>query len=59
MKAKNLMVLPIAASLVLTGCDEEQTIAPEVEKVDISQTEDLFAQPVQPNPLTTPSTYLG
>jgi peptidyl-prolyl cis-trans isomerase C len=52
-KTKILMVLPIAASLVLAGCEEEKSVAPEVEKVDISQTEDLFAQPVQPNPLTT------
>ena len=58
-KANVLMVLPIAASLVLTGCEEEQTVVPEVEKVDISQTEDLFAQPIQPNPLTTdPSTVM-
>lgn len=52
-KANILMVLPIAASLVLTGCDEETPAAPEVEKVDLSQAEDMFAQPIKPNPLTT------
>ena len=58
-KANVLMVLPIAAALVLTGCDEEQAAAPEVEKVDLAQTEDLFAQPVKANPLTTdPSTVM-
>jgi peptidyl-prolyl cis-trans isomerase C len=58
-KAKILMILPMATALVLTGCDEEQTAAPEVEKVDLAQTEDLFAQPIQPNPLTTdPSTVM-
>jgi peptidyl-prolyl cis-trans isomerase C len=58
-KAKVLMVLPIAASLVLTGCDDEEVVAPVTEKVDLSQTEDLFAQPVQANPLASdPSTVM-
>lgn len=52
-KMKFLMVLPIAASLVLTGCDEEEATAPVAEAVDLSQTEDLFTQPIQPNPLTS------
>jgi peptidyl-prolyl cis-trans isomerase C len=47
------MVL-VATALVFTGCeDEEITEAPAAEQVDLSQTEDLFAQPVQPNPLTS------
>ena len=58
-KANVLMVLPIAASLMLTGCDEETPAAPEVNKVDLSQTEDMFEQPIQANPLTTdPSTVV-
>lgn len=49
-----LMVLPIAMAVVFTGCDEEEiAAAPEAEQVDLAQTEDLFSQPVQPNPLTT------
>ena len=52
-KTKVLMVLPIAVTLILTGCDEEEMTAPVAEKIDLSQTEDLFTQPVQPNPLTT------
>ena len=53
-KATFLMVLPLAAAMVFTGCDEEEiTKAPAAEQVDLAQTEDLFSQPVQPNPLTT------
>ncbi len=53
-KAMFLMVLPVAAALVFTGCDEEEiSAAPVVEQVDLTQTEDLFSQPLQPNPLTT------
>ena len=53
-KAMFLMILPVAAALVFTGCDEEEVAAaPVAEQVDLAQTEDLFSQPVQPNPLTT------
>ncbi len=52
-KTTFLMAL-VAAALVFTGCDEEEIAeAPAAEQVDLAQTEDLFAQPVQPNPLTT------
>ncbi len=52
-KTTILMVLPMASLLVLTGCEEEEVAAPATEQVDLSQTEDLFSQPIQPNPLTT------
>ncbi len=51
-KSKFLMVLPVAAALILAGCDEEETAVPATEPVDLTQTEDLFANPVKPNPLT-------
>ena len=52
-KTTFLMAL-VATALVFNGCDEEEIAeAPAAEKVDLAQTEDLFAQPVQPNPLTT------
>jgi peptidyl-prolyl cis-trans isomerase C len=51
-KNKFFMVLPVAAALVLTGCDEEETVVPEPEAIDLTQTEDLFTNPVKANPLT-------
>lgn len=58
-KTTILLTLPIASLLVLTGCEEEETAAATTEQVDLSQTEDLFSQPIQPNPLTTdPSTVI-
>ncbi len=49
-----LMALPVAIALVFTGCDEEEIAeAPVAEQVDLAQTEDLFSEPIQPNPLTT------
>jgi len=49
-----LMVLPVAAMLILTGCKEDEaTAAPAPDPVDLSQTEDLFTQPVKANPLTS------
>jgi len=49
---KFLMVLPLAASILLTACKEEEAnAAPEPDSVDIAATEDLFSDPVQPNPL--------
>lgn len=54
MSKKSMMVLPVAAALMLTGCEEEEmAAAPEPATVDLTQTEDLFSAPVKPNPLTT------
>ena len=54
MSKKSMMVLPVAAVLMLTGCEEEEMAnVPEPEPVDLTQTEDLFSAPVKPNPLTT------
>lgn len=51
---KTLMVLPMAAMLVLTACKEDEAeAAPAPEPVDLSQTEDLFSEPVKANPLTS------
>jgi peptidyl-prolyl cis-trans isomerase C len=52
-KTTILLMLPIASLLVLTGCEEDVVAAPAAEQVDLTQTEDLFTQPIQPNPLTT------
>lgn len=52
-KTTILLMLPIASLLVLTGCEEDEVAAPAAEQVDLTQTEDLFTQPIQPNPLTT------
>jgi peptidyl-prolyl cis-trans isomerase C len=52
-KTTFLMALT-ATALLITGCeDEDVPPAPEAEQVDLTETEDLFAQPVQPNPLTS------
>jgi len=54
MSKKSMMVLPVAAALLLAGCEEEEAAkAPEPAPVDLTQTEDLFSAPVKPNPLTT------
>lgn len=54
MSKKSIMVLPVAAALLLTGCEEEEMAnSPEPAPVDLTQTEDLFSAPVKPNPLTT------
>jgi len=54
MSKKSMMVLPVAAALLLAGCEEEEKAnAPEPAPVDLTQTEDLFSAPVKPNPLTT------
>ena len=51
---KIMMVLPVAAALMLTGCKEDEAAkTPAPEPVDLSQTEDLFTEPVKANPLTT------
>jgi peptidyl-prolyl cis-trans isomerase C len=48
-----LSTVLVASALVLTGCEEEDIpAAPVEEQVDLTQTEDLFAQPLKPNPLT-------
>ena len=50
---KIIMVLPVAAMLMVSGCKEDEAAsAPAPEPVDLSQTEDLFSEPVKPNPLT-------
>ena len=52
-KPASLMVLPLAALLALTSCDEDEASVPTPAPVDISETKDLFSAPVQPNPLAT------
>lgn len=50
---KTMMILPMAAALLMIGCKEEDAnAAPAPEPVDLAATEDLFAEPVQANPLT-------
>jgi len=54
MTRKSLMILPVATALMFTGCkDNEAVAATPADSVDLSQTEDLFSQPVKANPLTT------
>ena len=54
MSKRSMMVLPMAAALLLAGCeDEEMANVPEPAPVDLTQTEDLFSSPIKPNPLTT------
>jgi peptidyl-prolyl cis-trans isomerase C len=54
MSKRSMMVLPVAAALLLTGCEEEEMAnAPEPAPVDLTETEDLFSTPVKPNPLAT------
>ncbi|VGO15900.1 Foldase protein PrsA 1 [Pontiella desulfatans] len=51
---KSLMVLPVAVMIMLVGCKEDEaTAAPAPEPVDLAATEDLFAEPVKANPLTS------
>ena len=39
-----LIVLPVVVAMVFTGCDEEETtVAPVAEPVDLAQTQDLFS----------------
>ncbi len=53
-KYKLAMLAPLAVSLVLTGCKEDEVAqVPAPPPVDLAQTEDLFEQPIKPNPLTT------
>ncbi|MEA2068479.1 MAG: peptidylprolyl isomerase [Verrucomicrobiota bacterium] len=54
MNKKILLVLPIASMLLLAGCKEDEAAsAPAPEPIDLSQTEDLFSEPVKANPLTS------
>jgi peptidyl-prolyl cis-trans isomerase C len=47
------LIVLVSSALIFTGCeDEEIAETPTAEQVDLAQTEDLFAKPVQPNPLT-------
>jgi len=51
-KTWGLMMVTVAAALLLSGCEEEGIpAATDGDPVDLAQTEDLFAQPVKPNPL--------
>jgi len=51
---KTVIMLSISAMIALTGCqDDEAAKAPAPEPIDLTQTEDLFTEPVQPNPLTS------
>ncbi|VGO19450.1 peptidylprolyl isomerase [Pontiella sulfatireligans] len=54
-KNKILMVLPVATAIVFCGCKEDEAAASAQtqEPVDLAQTADLFAKPVQANPLTS------
>lgn len=52
-KMKIIMALPIVTMLMVAGCKENEVNAAMPEPVDLSETEDLFTAPVQPNPLTT------
>ncbi|WP_372846011.1 peptidylprolyl isomerase [Pontiella sp.] len=54
MNKKTLLLMPVAALLVLSGCQEDEAASvPTPEPVDLSATEDLFAEPVKANPLTS------
>jgi len=58
-KPKVLLMLPVATALVFMGCGGNASATPVTESVDLSQTEDLFSQPIKPNPLTTdPATVM-
>ena len=52
-KIRIIMVLPAMAFLALAGCKENEVTATAPEPVDLTQTEDLFTTPIQPNPITT------
>jgi peptidyl-prolyl cis-trans isomerase C len=60
MNKKILLVLPMASMLLVAGCKEDEAAsAPAPEPVDLSQTEDLFSEPIKANPLTSdPSAVL-
>jgi peptidyl-prolyl cis-trans isomerase C len=53
---KMMIMLPAALTVLMVGCQEEANSAPAPEVVDLTTTEDLFAQPVQANPLTSDPT---
>jgi peptidyl-prolyl cis-trans isomerase C len=51
-KKAAILALPVVAAAMLTGCNEEETAAAAgSEGVDLAQTQDLFTQPIQANPL--------
>ncbi len=57
-KTNVLTMLPIATALLL-ACGGIANANPTDDPVDLSKTEDLFSQPIKPNPLTTdPSTVM-
>ncbi|MDF7797864.1 peptidylprolyl isomerase [Pontiellaceae bacterium B1224] len=53
---KMTMILPVAAAIFISACKEDEAIASTPEPVDLAATEDLFAEPVQANPLTSDPT---
>ena len=53
LKKKSIMALPAVAVIALSGCKENDAVAPVPEPVDLTQTEDLFTAPVQANPLAS------
>jgi peptidyl-prolyl cis-trans isomerase C len=54
MNKKTLLLMPVAALLVFSGCNEDEAASvPTPEPVDLSATEDLFAEPVKANPLAS------
>ncbi len=52
LKDKTWMALPVAAAVLLAGGIVYKASAAKPKTVDLSQTEDLFSQPIKPNPLT-------
>ena len=54
LKNKYFMIVPMAAALLVTGCNDESTpVVPEADAIDLAETKDLFSAPVQANPLTS------
>lgn len=47
------IMLPMASLLMLAVYTSDAEASPVTNQIDLSQTEDLFAQPIKPNPLTT------
>lgn len=51
---KLMLILPVAAAVVFAGCTQDKANVPAPEAVDLTETEDMFDTPVQPNPLNVP-----
>ncbi len=52
-RKNGFLILPVAAALVFMGYGNAHAGKKDVEKVSLTKAEDLFAQPVKPNPLTS------